>query len=354
MNPHLEPFEIVSQAPTRISFAGGGTDVSPFPETYGGAVVNATISIFMSARLRMRTDSRVIIHSNTRPKPIEYDNVSQLRYDGTLDFIKAVAKTVHKRAEGFEVYLYSPLPLCSGLGGSGAMCVALLDAFAHLNNRRLNNYELAEMAFDIETNELKNAGGRQDQYAASFGGFNHFEFHGKDHVRVNRLELHHAVKRVLNQALMLVWLGNRQTSGTIIEDQTTSLKNGGQTLKAMQHSKELVPDMCEALSEADIPRIGRLINELWEDKKRFCSQVSNSYIEGIIEKLRQAGALGTKITGAGGGGHLLICCEMDQRDAVATAAEEAGLRVVPFTFVAEGVMTWQSVLRTIHDPSPTH
>lgn len=349
----LQQIEIVSQAPTRISFAGGGTDVSPFPELHGGAVVSTTISIFMSVRLRLRKDPKVIICSNTRPEPITYENVAALEYDGKLDFIKAVAKALHNGNEGFEVYLYSPLPMCSGLGGSGAMCVALLDAFNHMRLNRLNNYELAEMAYDIETRQLGNASGRQDQYAAAFGGFNQFEFLGNNHVRVNRLDVHRACERILNQALALLWIGERKPSGSIIQNQSNGLKNGGQVVQAMQASKALVHEMCEALTEADIPRIGLLLDSAWQEKKKFDKDISTPLIDAYFDELHKAGMLGGKLSGAGGGGHMLVCSELDRRDEMLAAAMKMGLRPVPFTFVHEGVMSWQSILRTIHDaPQP--
>jgi D-glycero-alpha-D-manno-heptose-7-phosphate kinase len=348
----LYKVEIVSQAPVRISFAGGGTDVSPYPELYGGAVVNTTISIFMSVRIRIRKDQQVVIYANTRPDPITYHDVSQLKYDGTLDFIKAAAKLTYKRPEGFEVYLYSPLPMCSGLGGSGAMCVALLDAFNQIGSRRLNNYDIAELAFQIETQELGNATGRQDQYAAAFGGFNHIEFLGNTHVRLNRLEIPRAGERLLNQALALIRLGERMPSGQIIQEQSAGVKNSTDTLDAMNKSKGMVTDMCEALMAADVERIGGLLDILWQEKKRFSPHVSNANIDGIFARLRAAGMLGGKLTGAGGGGHILACIDIERRDSVLTAAEHMGLQVIPFTFVHEGVMSWQSMLRTAGEGGP--
>jgi len=340
--------EVISQAPARISFAGGGTDISPYTDTYHGEVLNATISIFMQARLRIRDDERVVIHANTRSEPMVYPRFSEMVFDERLDFIKAAAKVLHEGDRGFELYVYSSLPMCSGLGGSGAMCVAVLGAFNHvLNSRKLNNYELAEAAYDIETRQLLNASGRQDQYAAAFGGFNHFEFLGEDHVRVSRVDIGRAGERILNQALILLWLGERKASGHIIEDQREGVKNGGEALEALHASKQHVAEMHEAMQDVDIPRIGRLLDLLWQQKKRFSRHVTNERIDEIYARLTEAGMIGGKITGAGGGGHMLACCEIDKRDAVLAAATEMGVRHVPFSFVQGGMLSWHSPIRTI-------
>ena len=227
MNDNIFEIEATSQAPARISLAGGGTDISPYPEQFGGEVVNATISIFMLARLRLHPDPRVIIHANTRPEPMIYESFDRMKFDGRLDFIKAAARTLYNLDHGFELYVYSSLPMRSGLGGSGAMCVAVLEAFNALaNGHRLNHYKLAELAYEIETDQLQNASGRQDQYASAFGGFNHFEFLGGNHVRVSRIDIGRAEERILNQAMILLWIGERCASGRIIEDQTNGVRGG--------------------------------------------------------------------------------------------------------------------------------
>jgi D-glycero-alpha-D-manno-heptose-7-phosphate kinase len=346
---NLFGLEITSQAPARISFAGGGTDVSPYTEQYHGEVLNATVSIFMMARLRLWRQPKVVVHANTRAEPMVYPSVARMAYDGKLDFIKASAKALYRRDHGFELYVYSSLPMRSGLGGSGAMCVAVLGAFNHLLNggKKLNNYALAELAYDIETRQLRNASGRQDQYAAAFGGFNHFEFLGADHVRVSRVDIGRAGERILNQALLLLWLGDRKPSGRIIEDQQAGIREGGDALAALHEAKDHVAEMHEALQDVDVLRVGYLLDLLWQNKKRFSAEVSNPRIDGIYSRLREAGMIGGKITGAGGGGHMLACCPIDRRDAVLSVVEALGVRHVPFSFVQGGVLSWQAPVRTI-------
>ena len=344
----LQGREILSQAPTRISFVGGGTDVSPYSEKYGGVVINATVAIFMLARLRLRNDSRVVIHANTRSEPLTYPDVSNLSFDGHLDFVKAIVQKVYKRSEGFDLYFHSSLPMRSGLGGSAAMCVAILGAFNHLlGPGGMDNSKLAETAFKVETDILNNATGRQDQYASAFGGFNQFEFNGGDYVKNQPVEISPSGKRMLNHALQLFWMGERKASGGIIEDQVNGISKKNGQLEAMHATKQYVSQMFEALVTVDVQRIGKLLDTLWEQKKKFSKYISDERIDDIYSRLQGAGMIGGKLTGAGGGGHLLACCEIDNRDQVKAAAEEMGIRPVPFTFVQEGVLSWESPVRTI-------
>lgn len=346
--PIYQGMEILSQAPTRISFAGGGTDISPYCESYGGAVVSATISVFMLARLRLREDSRAQIHVNTRPKPLVYEDVNHLEFDGKLDFVKAIVQEIHPLSTGFDLYFHSSLGIGSGLGGSAAMCVAILGAFNHLREYdKLNNYQLAERAYRIETEVLGNASGRQDQYAAAFGGLNHLEFNGNDYVRVSPIDISVAGSRALNQSLMLFWLGERPPSGDIIADQVRGVKDQGSALEALHQTCRAVNEVKRAIQRVDVRRLGKQLDQLWQLKKQFSRHVSNPWIDEVYDRFCQAGMLGGKITGAGGGGHLLACCEIHRKDELLAEAQEMGIRHVPFSFVHEGVLSWESPVRVV-------
>lgn len=343
-------FEILSHAPTRISFAGGGTDISPYPETYGGCALNATISIYMIARLRPRKDPKVVISANTRPKPMVYPSVRNLTHDGHLDFVKMIVNKMPSLQSGFELYIYSSLPMQSGLGGSASMCVAVLNAFKHLTKaEEFDGKALAELAYEIETKELGNPSGRQDQYAAAYGGINLFEFNGGSDVRVTPVDITSAACRMLNHALVLFRVGQRRPSGGIVEDHVAGIQAGGAQLEALHTTKRRVPEMLQAIQAVDIRRIGKLLDELWQEKKRFSRFITNEYIDMLYSRLQEAGMLGGKITGAGGGGHLLACCDMERRDQVIAAGEQLGLRAIPFTFVHESVLSWESQIRTVED-----
>jgi len=335
--------EIHSQAPVRMSFAGGGTDVAPFPQRYGGMVVNATIGTFMGARLRLARDARVVIRANTRPEPIVYPSLKAMRFDGRLDFVKAIAKAMYHRDHGFELCLYSNVRMRSGLGGSGAMCVAVQGAFNHLlGDERLDAYNLAELAYTTETMVLRNASGRQDQYAAAFGGINQMVFEA-DRVQVKPIELDDGRLDRLSRSIVLLWLGERPAaSGGIIEEQTQGVEAGGRVLDAMHRTKARVAEMCDAIGDADVERIGGLLHDLWEQKKRFSSKISNPRIDAVYKAMRSAGMIGGKVTGAGGGGHMMACCDPGARGRLMAVARSLGVQPVPFKFVFEGLRTWQA------------
>ena len=327
--------------PCRISFAGGGTDVSPFPETYGGEVVNATISVQMRATLRLRTDRRAIIRTNRRPEALVYDDLRTWQFDGQLDFIKAITRKVHPCDIGFELSLQSAVPNRGGLGGSAAMAVAVLGAF---NYFRLGRYytprELAETAHIIEVEDMGNPGGRQDQYAAALGGFNYMRFGGGANVDVRplRLSAGSAGLNDLSGGMFLVSLGRRPLpSGAINGQVSKDMKDGNGTLAALQETKALVPQMVAALEQCDICQVGQLLDALWIIKKRFHPGVSNDRIDGIYDTLREAGMLGGKVTGAGGGGHMLVCFNREDRVRMIRTAADLGLPILPFVFTTDGL-----------------
>ena len=181
---------IHSRAPTRLSLGGGGTDVSPYTETYGGAVTNFAIDIYMEASLTLRNDAKVIIHSVSGGVRSEYPSVDDLNGDDEHRLAKAILARMYRGRKGLELRYDSPIPERSGLGGSSALAAAIAACFNHLEpHTRVDAYELAELIYRIERQDLRNLGGRQDQYAAIFGGINFIEFRGDDFVRVNPLRL---------------------------------------------------------------------------------------------------------------------------------------------------------------------
>ena len=181
---------IKTRAPVRISFAGGGTDVSPFTEKYGGAVVNTTINKYAYASLKERKDNKIVISSHNYNQTLTFNSIQEMKYDGNLDLIKSVIKKMADLNHGFEISLYSEILPKSGLGSSASAFSAVIGLFNKLQKeKRLDNYDLAEMAYNLERNDLNNAGGRQDQYASIFGGLNYFEFEGHNFVKVNNLNI---------------------------------------------------------------------------------------------------------------------------------------------------------------------
>jgi len=334
------PELIRSRAPLRISFAGGGTDVSPFPEKYGGAVVNATINKFVSSALRFRKNKGLSIEIVPEGK-ITYPDIKKIKYDGKFDAIKAVVKHLYQGDKGLDIFVYKDIGPRSGLGGSAALFVSVIALFNELLERKLDEYEIAESAFKLEREELKILGGKQDQYATVFGGINFIKFEGKDYVRVLPLNLSRKTLLSLEENLILLDLGERRDSGTIIEDQIKNLKIKKETLEAMKQTKKIVHQAKKALLSGNLEEFGKLLDKSWELKKKFSKRISNPQIDEFYSRFKKAGAIGGKISGAGGGGHMFLFCKPFKRHEVEKEISKLGVKLVPFKLENSGLITWR-------------
>lgn len=337
-----------SKAPLRVSFAGGGTDVSPYPEERGGAVLNCTIDKFAYATLAVhgRENGGTKVHSLDFNLSVNYERPTDLNYNGELDLVKAALKVLRPRGEdghardSIELFLHSDAPPGTGLGSSSTMCVALVGAFQHYLRTPMTPYDVAEVAYKIEREELGIRGGRQDQYAAAFGGFNFIEFLGKRTI-VNPLKIHPEVLNELAYRLLLCYTGTSHYSNDIIERQQRSyVEKRGDTAEALDQTKRLAVEMKNELLRGNIDEMGQLLDEGWRLKKQFTEGISNEHIDHFYAKARDAGALGGKLVGAGGGGYILLFCDFARRDRVAKAVQSEGGRVVDFTLEEKGLQSW--------------
>jgi D-glycero-alpha-D-manno-heptose-7-phosphate kinase len=337
-----------SKAPLRISFAGGGTDVSPYPEEKGGAVLNCTIDKFAYATLSANSggSGSTRVHSLDYDLSANYDRPEDLAYNGELDLVKAALRVLrHGPANGGEVpdmdlFLHSDAPPGTGLGSSSTMCVALVGAFQAFLKEPWTDYEVAELAYRIEREELGIRGGRQDQYAAAFGGFNFMEFHGRSTV-VNPLRIHPDVLNELAYRLLLCYTGTSHYSNDIIEQQQAHYtERRPETVDALDATRRLAVDMKNELLRGRIDEMGRLLDEGWRLKKQFTEGISTDRIDAFYARAREAGALGGKLVGAGGGGYLLLFCDFERRANVAKAVTASGGRVVDFSLEPDGLRSW--------------
>ena len=331
---------IRSKAPLRISFGGGGTDVSPFPEERGGAVLNATINKYTYCTLISRRDNTIKIRSLDYDIMIKYDLAEQVEYDGKLDLVKA-ATNVMKMDQGCELLLHSSAPPGSGLGSSSTMVVSLVGAFKRWRGIPLTNYEIAELAYRIEREELEIKGGRQDQYAATFGGFNFIEFLGNKTI-VNPLRIDHDVINELEYRLILCYTGKTRLSSGIIDDQVNGyVSKKEDVVRALEETKELANKLKNALLLRHLDEFGALLHDGWLAKKRFSSKITNPEIDMLYKTARSSGAIGGKLLGAGGGGYLLLFCEFDKKQNVIAKLQELGGQIVDFSFDFSGLQTWE-------------
>jgi D-glycero-alpha-D-manno-heptose-7-phosphate kinase len=331
---------IRARAPLRISFAGGGTDVPPFPAQEGGVVLNATIDRYAYGLLRPRRDRRIRIESADFGLAVSYGVDEAPIFDGKLDLVKAAVRELgDPSSPGFDLFLHSNAPPGSGLGSSSTMMVTLIGLLTRYHNLALDDYQIAALSHRIERVDLGLVGGMQDQYAATFGGFNFIEFEG-DRVIVNQLRIADEVVNELQHNMLLCYTGATRRSDGIIEDQTRRLKAGGETRAALLRQKELAVAMKNALLRRKLRDFAGLLDDAWREKKRMSPKITTSFIDEAYAEARRAGALGGKVTGAGGGGYMLFYCEFRRKHRVAEVLARMGGEVTEFAFAAQGLTTW--------------
>lgn len=331
-----------SKAPLRISFAGGGTDVPPYPQERGGVVLSTTINKYGYASLAPRQDGLINVTSLDYDIVAKYHADDELPYDGELDLVKAVIRNIKPPQTGLDLFIHSDAPPGSGLGSSSTMVVALLGAFKHWLAKPLTDYELAEMAYHVERMDLGIKGGMQDQYAATFGGFNFIEFN-RSAVIVNPLRVNPEILNELEYHLLLCYTGRTRLSAGIIETQVGGYVAGAEdVVRALDEMKEITVVMKNALLRGQLDEFGALLHAGWENKKKLARAITSSHIDELYATARRNGALGGKLLGAGGGGYLLLYCPFDKKHVISQELEKVGGQVVHFGFDFHGLQTWNT------------
>jgi len=336
---------IRSKAPLRIGLAGGGTDVSPYSDLYGGAILNATIDLYAYSSLEPLDNGKIEFCVDGTDKCYITDSAKELELvDGFELFIgiyNRVIKQFNLEPLSFRLTSYVEAPQGSGLGTSSTIVVSLLGAFVEWLKLPLGNYDIAHLAYEIERVDLNMAGGKQDQYAATFGGFNFMEFLANDRVIVNPLALKPKVLFELEFNLLLYFTATQRLSAQIITDQVKNVesKNVG-AIDAMHHLKEQAIMMKEHLLRGDLNKIGEVLHFGWQNKKQMAKSISNTLIDDIYTEALKNGATGGKISGAGGGGFMFFYCPAVTKIKVARSLEQFGGRVQSFKFTSQGLTTW--------------
>ncbi len=334
-----------SKAPLRLGLAGGGTDVSPYADLYGGAILNATISMYAYASIKMRDDQKIILNAIDRKELVELNASDKLPFDGRLDLAKGAYNRLISDFDikpfGFELTTFVEAPPGSGLGSSSTLVVAIIAAFVEVFKLPLGEYDIAHLAYKVEREDLAMAGGRQDQYAATFGGVNFMEFYEKDKVIVNPLRIKDKYMHELANNLILFNTETSRLSHSIIEKQMENVNNKNEaSIEAMHQLKEQARMMKEALLRGNIHEIGEILHYGFQQKKLMAKEITNSSIDEIYESALKAGATGGKISGAGGGGFMTFYAPENNKYKVIEALERFGGRVMPYQFVNHGVISW--------------
>jgi D-glycero-alpha-D-manno-heptose-7-phosphate kinase len=334
-----------SKAPLRIGLAGGGTDVSPYCDLYGGAILNATVSLYANANIEPISENAIILNAIDRKEEERFEWTDQLPVNGKLDLLKGVYNAIQKRygvpLTGFRLSTSVDAPAGSGLGTSSTLVVAVIGVFAEMLRLPLGEYDIAHLAYEIERNELNMAGGRQDQYAATFGGVNYMEFFADDKVIVNPLRIKQQYLFELENNLLLYYTSTSRESAKIIEKQKLNVKEKkDKSIEAMHQLKQQALMMKEALLKGRVHEIGEILDFGFRQKREMAEGISNPLMEDIYIAAKNAGASGGKISGAGGGGFMIFYCPGNTKYSVKEALSSFGGQTRNYQFVDHGLTTW--------------
>ena len=334
-----------SKAPLRLGLAGGGTDVSPYSDLYGGAILNVTVSLSAYANIQPTQDGHITLQAFDRNESEQYAVAEQLPLTDTLDLLKGVYNRIQKdypfATQGFKLSTFVDAPAGSGLGTSSTLVVAILGAFVEMLKLPLGDYDIAQYAYEIERVDLALAGGKQDQYAATFGGVNYMEFYANDRVIVNPLRVRSQYMHELENNLLLFYTSTSRESAAIIKEQQKNVEQKNEkSIEAMHNLKEQALHMKEALLKGKLGQIGEILDYGFQQKRQMAANISNSRLDALYDAARAAGATGGKISGAGGGGFMIFYCPGNTRFDVIGALQTFDGRIKPYSFTKHGLQTW--------------
>jgi D-glycero-alpha-D-manno-heptose-7-phosphate kinase len=338
---------IKARAPLRLGLAGGGSDLSPYCDLYGGYVLNAAIDRYGYAVIKTYDEPIVRFVATDQQVEKIWPAEVPLPLNGKLDLHKAVYSHIIQNFNGgdpisLELSTYSDAPVGSGLGASSTLVVAMIRAFAELLNLPLDDYSIAQMAYQIERVDCGLQGGRQDQYSATFGGFNFMEFYAHERAVINPLRVKNWILCELESSLVLYFTGVSRESAHIIADQSSNVKSGAaDALEAMHGIKREALAMKECLLRGDFEGLVESMRLGWENKKRSAKTVSNPHIDAIYDLALQAGALAGKVSGAGGGGFMWFFVPTEKRMDVIRTLNGFGGQVSNCHFTKHGTQAWR-------------
>jgi D-glycero-alpha-D-manno-heptose-7-phosphate kinase len=332
---------IRSKAPFRVSFGGGGTDMSPYCTEHGGCVINTTIDRHIYLTIKPREDKKIHIFSVNYNKKVIFD-IGDRDYTEDFEIFKGIVNVLDIK-NGFNITIYSELPAGSGMGGSSSLSVALIGAFNAYYDLRFNMHTIAQKAYDIERIELKQKGGYQDQFAAAYGGFNFIEF--TNEIKVIPIQASKEMISELHYCLILCYIGGSHFSSDIQDEVLKGYKIEKKSyMESMQDLKEVAYSMRNILESNNLNNLnkfGDLLHKGWLAKKSLSSKISNKSIENFYLTSRKHGVLGGKLLGAGGGGHLLLFSKPDKKYQVIQELEKIGGQIVNFHFNPKGLEVWK-------------
>lgn len=344
-----ELFLIRSRSPLRLGLAGGGTDMESFFTNHGGCVLNATIDLYACCTLKPKNDGKIRFLAEDLGESFESGIANYIEPTGPLKLHKAIYNRMVKDFNkgqplgAMKMSTYCDSPPGSGLGSSSTLVVSIIKSYVEWLSIPFGDYDIAKLAYDIERKDLGMKGGKQDQYAATFGGVNFMEFYKDDKTIINPLKVRKWILSELEQSLVLFYTGVSRESSNIIEEQNKSIEaNSGNTVEMMLRIKQESFEMKEALLKGDIKGIAESMKRGWEAKKASSNKISNSNIDRIYDMVMNAGAMAGKISGAGGGGFIMFLVPPSKRMKIIRLLEqEKEGRTMPCHFVDEGTQSWR-------------
>ena len=331
---------IRARAPVRMSFGGGGSDLTHYFKASSGAVINVAISIYSHGVMAVRSDAKIIIRSHDLGATLKANNLDEaLLQQGPFGLIQSILHVVQPTF-GFELSLNSDFPVGSGLGGSATLSAVVLGCFNKVRRDPWNQYELAEIAFQAERLHLGIVGGWQDQYASVFGGFNFIEFHADENI-VNPIRVHPDVVSELEASLVLCDTGIDHHSGNIHEDQKNTMSSAA--IKEMVAANvKLTYTLRNHLFRGNLEKFGECLDTAWQLKRNFSKMISNDHLDDIYNGALANGALGGKLLGAGGGGYFIFYVRPFEKFRLLDYLKSKNLTVQKFRFEPDGLKTWSS------------
>ncbi len=330
----------------RLGIAGGGSDLSPYSDMYGGLILNATVNLYAYCIIEETAENHIMIESYDADCFEDYPLKRCIPIDGKASLIKGVYNRLMRDYDiplkGCRLTTYNDVPAGSGLGTSSTMVVAILKAFAEWHSLPLGDYEIARTAYEIERLDLGLSGGKQDQYAAAFGGFNYMEFLQNDIVIVNPLKVKRWIVDELEASIILYFTGKSRSSAAIIDEQKrNTLTNKTDSIEAMHRIKQSAVDMKLALLKGDMEEFAHILGKGWEDKKRMAGSITNPVIEEAFDVAMRAGAKSGKVSGAGGGGFIMFFVNPTKKKQVVSALKNLNGYTMPFNFTEGGAHGWK-------------
>ncbi len=336
--------KVRSKTPLRIGLAGGGTDLNTYCDNFGGYVLNTTISLYVHCTIEERTDGKIKFQAIDINESEEVSSLEKISLNGKMDLFKAIynriVKDYIKKPLSLTLSTYSDVPSGSGLGGSSTLVVGIITAFVEYLNLPLGEYDIASLAFDIEREDVGIVGGAQDQYAATFGGFNFMEFYDKKRVIVNPLRIKEWIVDELEESIVL-YFTNVTRQASQIEQEKKHLLDDNTSLEAMHEVKEDAILMKEMLLKGKLSDFSYILGKSWSAKKRVSSSVTNSEIDKIYGIAKNYGASSGKVSGAGGGGFMFFIVRPTQKFQLIKELNKEQGEVINFEFVANGAKSWR-------------